>query len=100
MANTEKTEKQLVMHKKLFLGGNVFSCGCGSHLGTKHVLVFSDGSVTEECDSCFLNDVDAINNGLLDDPASFVIDAQKKSTKHKNSSDFKFFGYVFDYNSF
>ena len=78
----EGTGKKVTSHKYIYLDGGIFGCSCGKEEGTKHMLVFSDGSVKEECSSCFLFDNDAKAAGLLDDPECFV---PKKEVRGKKT---------------
>jgi hypothetical protein len=84
-------KKKVIKHEFIYLDGDTFGCFCGKTDGSKHVLTFSDGSIREECSSCFLFDEDAKAAGLLDSPESFV--PKKKSSP-------KPFGYVLEYDVF
>lgn len=74
-----EAEKKLISYRNVAVDS--FMCVCGSELCNKHVLVFSDGEVREECTTCFLGDYDAKRLGLLDDPNSFIIGNTKRHKK-------------------
>jgi len=81
-------EKKIISHKDLFLGYEEFICGCGNTGGhTKHVLLFSDGERREECDMCFIKDLDAEKAGLLDDPKSFILQTERSSKLKKPKTE-------------
>ncbi len=96
---TRSKEKTIVSHKNVFLKGDVFICNCGAERGSKHIIKFSDGSIRNECDTCFMNDVDVIRAGLLDDERVFIMTGTGK-VKKKDKSDSQLLSYIPNYYSF
>jgi hypothetical protein len=93
-------EKKIASHSYIFLEGDSFRCSCGSETGAVHTLVYTDGSVKEECNNCFLFDKDVEAAGILDNPESFVPQDEKKSKKKKEESDPQPFGNISNYYTF